>query len=134
MRNAQTDDEWDDWDENWDAVWDVATQIVSDGWIAEFRIPLNQLRFSNDSDKSWGFQVMRRINRHNEVSFWKHIPRNANGMVSLFGKLEGVKNLSSPKYMQLIPYIVTSGLTAPKEEGNRGIFYSTKMEKVSNNR
>ena len=105
-------------DENWDAVWDVATSIVSNGWIAEFRIPLNQLRFSNVSDKSWGFQIMRRINRNNEVSFWKHVPRNANGMVSLFGQLEGVKNIASPKYLQVMPYLVSARNTFPEEEGN----------------
>jgi hypothetical protein len=105
-------------DENWDAVWNVTTKIVADGWIAEFRIPLNQLRFSNVSNKSWGFQIMRRINRNNEVSFWKHVPRNANGMVSLFGQLEGVNNIGSPKYLQVMPYVVSSGNTFPEEEGN----------------
>ncbi|HDL18775.1 MAG TPA: hydrolase [Bacteroidetes bacterium] len=105
-------------DENWDAVWDVATRIVSDGWIAEFRIPLSQLRFSNDSKKDWGFQVMRQINRNNEVDFWKHVPKDASAMVSLFGKLNGIHNLSSPRHIQVMPYWVALEEAAPKEKGN----------------
>ncbi|GAB5408469.1 MAG: hypothetical protein BalsKO_08340 [Balneolaceae bacterium] len=38
----------------WDAVWDSETSINRDGWIAEFRIPLSQLRFtSSNSEQSW---------------------------------------------------------------------------------
>ncbi len=34
-------------DSNWDAVWDVATHVDKDGWVAEYRIPLSQLRFGD---------------------------------------------------------------------------------------
>ena len=33
-------------DDSWDGVWDVGTRIDSLGWVAEFRVPLNQLRFA----------------------------------------------------------------------------------------
>ena len=32
-------------DQGWDAVWDVVVAARADGWSAEFRIPLSQLRF-----------------------------------------------------------------------------------------
>ena len=105
-------------DKNWDAVWDVATRIVEDGWIAEFRIPLSQLRFARDSNRDWGFQVMRRIYRRNEVDYWRHIPRNSNQMVSLFGKLTGIRNLSEKKHLQVLPYTVGSADFLPPESGN----------------
>ena len=47
-------------DTNWDAVWEVATRIDSLGWVAEYRIPLSQLRFGGETrgqDRVWGFHV-----------------------------------------------------------------------------
>jgi hypothetical protein len=47
-------------DLNWDAVWDVATRIDSLGWVAEYRIPLSQLRFGNQGkERIWGLQIQR---------------------------------------------------------------------------
>src|SRR5687767_7006507 len=36
-------------DLNWDAVWDVGVNVDSLGWVAEYRIPLSQLRFGGAS-------------------------------------------------------------------------------------
>ena len=41
-------------DNSFDPVWDVGTSIDSLGWVAEFRIPLSQLRFSRDTTQTWG--------------------------------------------------------------------------------
>ena len=45
-----------DWDTSWVPVWYGATSIDDQGWIAEIRIPLSQLRFSGDENQIWGFQ------------------------------------------------------------------------------
>src|ERR1039458_5597993 len=37
-------------DITWDGVWDAAAQIDSKGWVAEFRIPLSQLRFHRSEE------------------------------------------------------------------------------------
>ena len=57
-------------DVSFDPVWDVATSVDSLGWVAEFRIPLSQLRFSRDPSQIWGMQVWRTIDRHNEQDMW----------------------------------------------------------------
>ena len=41
-------------DDTWDAVWTGASAITDKGWTAEFRIPLNQLRFSANDTHEWG--------------------------------------------------------------------------------
>ncbi len=105
-------------DKNWDAVWDVATRIVEDGWIAEFRIPLSQLRFSKNGARSWGFQVRRVINRKNELDYWRHVPKDASGMVSLYGKLAGINDLPEKKHLQIMPYGVASADYRPAESDN----------------
>ena len=63
-------------DGSWDAVWSGATAIDDDGWTAEFRIPLGQLRFAEDG-QPWGVQVMRSVGRSGEQDMWSPSPRNA---------------------------------------------------------
>ena len=46
-------------DDSWDAVWDVQVARDAEGWRAEFRIPLSQLRFSSGGDGRLGFAVAR---------------------------------------------------------------------------
>ena len=47
-------------DPAWDAVWEVATFIDAEGWTAEFKIPLSQLRFGSGADMTWGVNFLRR--------------------------------------------------------------------------
>ena len=96
-------------DGNWDAVWDVATSVNGEGWIAEFRIPFNQLRFAeNGGAHSWGFQVCRQIDRKSEVSFWSHWPKDASAFTAHFGRLEGIENVPRLKRLEILPYTVSS--------------------------
>jgi hypothetical protein len=92
-------------DANWDAVWEVATSVDNEGWTAEFRIPLSQLRFSGGAG-SWGINFGREIARRSEVSYWAPIPPNAGRMVSLFGRLEGMEEVRSPRRLEVLPYVV----------------------------
>ena len=54
---------------NWDGVWYVATQQLSDGWIAEIAIPMVTVRFPNSERQDWGINFMRNIRRKNEQVF-----------------------------------------------------------------
>ncbi len=95
-------------DETWDAVWDVATSRDSEGWTAEFRIPYSQLRFETAPEQTWGINFMREIARHQEKSVWAPMSARENALVSRFGELRGLKNLSSPRRLELLPYSVAS--------------------------
>ena len=68
------------WDTNWDPIWEGATAIDDEGWTAEMRIPLSQLRFSGADDQAWGLQVQRRIFRQEERSTWQVIPKSSTGL------------------------------------------------------
>ena len=105
-------------DLNWNPVWEVATSRNRDGWSAEFKIPFSQLRFSSLRDQTWGFQLCRTIRRLNEIDYWNPEPKDAAGIVSNFGELRGLKNLSAPKNLELLPYALTSGTWSPREIGN----------------
>ena len=92
---------------NWDGSWTVATTTDGDGWYAEFRIPFNTLRYAGDAE-SWGFNVMRRIRRLNEESFWRPVPREFNlYRLNYAGDLEGLR----PPFRRLAtltPYLLGS--------------------------
>ena len=105
-------------DISWDAVWTGRTAIESHGWTAEMRIPLSQLRFSHAETHTWGLQVIRYIQRHNEVDIWQPIPRDASTWVSRFGTMEGLIGIEPKRQIELMPYLVASTERYKKEESN----------------
>jgi len=105
-------------DDTWDALWLAKTHIDEDGWTAEFRIPLTQLRFANKEELTWGLNVFRYIYRKQELSLWQPIARNAPGFVSLFGDLIGINGVKPRKNLEILPYSVAKAEYDEKEEGN----------------
>lgn len=106
------------WDPTWNPIWYAATQVDTEGWTAEMRIPLSQLRFSNDPNQVWGIQSTRRYFRKEERSLWQRTPLNAPGWVSEFGELYGLKNLKPHQHVELQPYGVSSLENYEAEAGN----------------
>jgi len=98
----------DEEDMSWDPIWDVATAVDGDGWTAEMRIPLSQIRFGDKPEQVWGLDVRRILFRNNETSYWQLIPRNASGIVHLFGELRGLGGLPAPHQIEIMPYSVGS--------------------------
>ena len=98
-------------DPSWDPNWWVKTSINSEGWIAEMRIPLSQLRFEKSSSDVWGLQMARVLYRRNETSFWQHIPKDAPGFIHMIGELEGLKDIEPKKIFDITPYTVARAET-----------------------
>ena len=78
-------------DDGWNPIWEAATRIDDDGWSAEIRIPLSQLRFSSASSQTWGLQLRRWIQRRNELQQWAFWRKNESGGPNRFGHLEGLE-------------------------------------------
>ena len=49
------------WDVSWNPIWYGKTHVDDKGWTAEVKIPFSQLRYGNEPEKIWGFQVTRQI-------------------------------------------------------------------------
>ena len=47
-------DNGDNIDESWNPIWSTKALIDEDGWSAEMKIPLSQLRFGDDSKSDLG--------------------------------------------------------------------------------
>ncbi len=116
--DAIVSEDGDRMDESWDPVWLAKTSISDSGWIAEMRIPFNQLRFANKKNHTWGFQVLRKIYRKQEEDTWQYIPKEAGGFVSYFGDLKNLNGISMPVRLELLPYSVGQVHTYKAQKGN----------------
>ncbi len=108
----------DNWDSTWDPIWYLRTSIDDKGWIAEYKIPLSQLRFANKDVHTWGIQFTRRFFREQERSTWQPVTQTANGWVHLFGELKGIKGIKPQKQLEVQPYIVAATEKYPRDEEN----------------
>lgn len=103
---------------NWNAVWKSEVKILSNGWSAELKIPFSQLRFGKKKKYIWGLQVYRYIDRFKEFDVWQYFPKDTVGFVSNFGTLNSLQNITPPKRIELIPYIVGEALFEEPEARN----------------
>ena len=101
-------------DLSWDGVWDVKTVVDSLGWMAEFRIPLGQLRFSQTADQTFGLLITREVARYRERYSWPLLRRSQTGVVSQFGEVTGLSSLPSPRRLEIRPYVVERNVSQTK--------------------
>jgi len=105
-------------DDTWDAVWTGNVAVTSNGWTAEYRIPLSQLRFASNEAQEWGFQIVRLIGRTGEQDAWSPWPRSAPQVVSKFGVLDGIDHLQSSHHLELLPYVTGGVERLPVADGD----------------
>ena len=108
----------ENFDKSWDPIWYLKTGINEQGWVAELRIPLSQLRFADKPEHTWGIQFTRRFFRNEERSNWQYVPQNANGWVHRFAELNGLKGLRPQKQLEIQPYIVAKTERFEKKDDN----------------
>ena len=98
-------------DMEYNAVWEVETRITEDGWTAEYRIPFSQMRFRAPPTGGavWGLDLKRTIQRKNENGGWVGRPRGATGQVSRWGHLVFEEGLGTPRRIEALPFVLTSG-------------------------
>ncbi len=105
-------------DYSWDPNWWVGTSVDHEGWIAEMRIPLSQLRFDKKKGGVWGLQLLRSVFRTGEVSLWNHQEQGEPGLVRHFGLVKGLEGLKPGTVFDVTPYAVSSFSSFPAQAGN----------------
>jgi hypothetical protein len=95
------------YDLSYDAVWRVQTARHREGWSAEFVIPYNALRFSlqQDGRYEWGINFRRYISRKRETIEWVMVPSTERLLISKWGHLTGITNITPPLNVSFIPYV-----------------------------
>lgn len=92
-------------DFDWNAVWLSAVNITATGWTVEMKIPYSALRFSAKEEQTWGFNILRKIRRLREMSFWNPVLPTINTTVGQFGNLTGLKKIKPPLRLSITPYV-----------------------------
>lgn len=106
------------WDFNWNAVWKVKTGTEDSAWVAEYEIPLSQLRFSNQNEQVWGLHTWRWIARLSEESNWERQSKIGPGMLYNFGELRGISGLKKSRRLEIMPYVLGEVKTMESVAGN----------------
>jgi hypothetical protein len=106
------------WDFNWNPVWKVKTGLEDSAWVAEYEIPLSQLRYSRKDDQVWGLHVWRWISRLQEESDWEIQSKTGPGMLYNFGEMRGIKGLKKSRRLEISPYTLGDLKTMKVEPGN----------------
>lgn len=108
----------EDFDDSWNPIWSAKAQIIKNGWSAEMKIPLSQLRFGNANEQLWGLNVIRNLFKENELSAWNRIPVGSAGWVSQAGELRGLRALKAQKQLEIQPFVAAQKETYKAEVGN----------------
>jgi hypothetical protein len=92
-------------DDSWNAVWDSESQILSDGWTFEMRIPYSALRFSKQDLQHWGMNITRKRNKAGRQFMWNEFNPKISGLVNQFGVWENLSNINPPLRLSFTPYL-----------------------------
>jgi hypothetical protein len=102
-----------EWDTTWDAVWDGKVAHDAQGWTAEFRVPLSQLRYGPQEEQIWGLHAWRWIARNQEEDQWQLVPRQNTGRMYQLGELRGISELPRSRPVELLPYSLGKSSSGP---------------------
>jgi hypothetical protein len=105
----------DNSDRDFDAVWEVRTGTTAEGWVAEYRIPFSQMRFtaSPEPGQVWGFGPRRTVQRLSESGEWTARPRGERGIVSRWGHLVFESAVEPPRRIEWQPYVRAGATHVP---------------------
>lgn len=112
----------------WDGVVEVESRRTDFGWTFEIAIPWTTLRFDgSEGSQDWGFNVLRRVRRINEVGYWSPLQRHEFiPKVSRAGTLTGFEELRQGRNLRLKPYArgsiasASGGVTGTADEVDAG--------------
>jgi hypothetical protein len=97
-------------DYGWDGVVEVKTTVHDGGWTAEIAIPWKTLRFDPGRDRqTWGMNLLRRIRRKNEVSYWAPLDRRDRFFrMSKAGTVRGLRQLPAGRNLTVKPFALAT--------------------------
>lgn len=93
----------------WDAVWEAQGHSVPGRFTLEYKIPFYILGIKSGEDVVMGFNVARK-DPHRAADYdWKLIPPPQSMVgASGFGVLRGIKDISAPAVVELVPYALAT--------------------------
>lgn len=113
-----------DYNDKLNLVWHSAVEIVSNGWIAEIRIPYSALRFPQKEVQDWGVNFGRQIARNREEAAWVAVNPDLENMLLESGDITNVRNITPPLRLALIPYVSAYADEVRQEDGSKDLLRS----------
>ena len=107
----------------WEGPIRVETTRGDEGWTVEIEIPFSTLRFNpSEEDQTWGLQILRRIRRKAEDTFWAPLDRRDQiHKMSKAGTLTGFRGVGPGLNLRVKPYALAQDQTGTLiEEGRAG--------------
>jgi hypothetical protein len=102
-------------DYSWNAIWNSKVKITDYGWVVEMKIPYAALRFPSTDIQTWGINFFREVRRNRQKYTWNYIDNKIGAFSQQAGILTGIKKITPPTRLFLIPY-ASSYLNSNKEE------------------
>lgn len=95
-------------DGSWNSVFESNTQLHSDGWTFEMRIPYGAIRFGNSKIQDWGINITRRRSKSGKQLMWNPIdPAIGGNILAQFGVWTGIQDIKPPLRLSFSPYLST---------------------------
>jgi hypothetical protein len=96
----------------WEGIMSIEASIHHEGWSVEISIPFKTLRFDPSRPvQEWGLNLLRRIRRKNEDSYWAPLARRTRvHRMDQAGKLIGLPKLSASRNVTIKPYVLGENL------------------------
>ncbi|MEJ2635882.1 MAG: DUF5916 domain-containing protein [Calditrichia bacterium] len=117
----------DNIDMSWDCIYKVGSRVNGHGWVAEFSIPYNSIRFKDDLKyQVWGFNAWRIRKNSRENSYWSLVDQNYREFrLDKGGVLIGMKDIRAGNNLDLLPYVtsrvVGTGANQNEWDYNKGL-------------
>jgi len=117
-------------DISYDLIFDTAGQINDEGWVVEFSIPFSSLRFPDQPEQLWKVDFWRNDHRDSRYQMsWAAYDRDEPCWPCQWGTMHGLKDLTPPKGLELLPAIVghQAGERTGDDSGNEDPFENGKV-------
>ncbi len=105
-------------DNYWDTEWKCEAKIFEWGWLAEFEIPFESIKYKKGKT-SWGINFGRVIRSNFETVYWSETLSD-DFRISQSGKLKGIKLPGSKMNLSIFPYLSLSKITEEKIDPDFG--------------
>jgi hypothetical protein len=91
-------------DFSWNAVWESETQLVTDGWTFEVKIPYSALRFVSRDKQTWGINFLRGRKKAGRDYCWSPVDPKVSGFVNQEGTWTDIEKIEAPVRLSFSPY------------------------------
>jgi hypothetical protein len=105
-------------DFNPDFIWESQGIVTNEGWQAEIRVPYASLRFRDQEEQVWGFNVLREVRRTGYTQAWAPITRDNPSTLAQSGRLRGLRELRPKRLVEVNPVATGRRIGHLDDQGN----------------